>query len=73
MADGRSRLEWSIASCQMALMANCHRDPKRGRSFEPRDFDPYCRRTTMFHDSKAAFKAMKDLWGKQIKGKRRMT
>jgi len=44
MADGRSRDEWSRTSAQMALLANCHRDPKKGRASKPADFDPFARR-----------------------------
>lgn len=24
-----------------AVIANCHRDPKKGRAYRPGDFDPY--------------------------------
>jgi hypothetical protein len=40
MAEGRGRAAWDIASSLMALVANCHRDPKR-RPFRPRDFNPW--------------------------------
>ena len=41
MADARSRDEWSRMSSLMALLANCHRDPKKSRVLTPRDFDPF--------------------------------
>lgn len=39
MAESRTRDAWSRTSALMALLANCHRDPKRTRAFRPRDFD----------------------------------
>ena len=27
----------------MALLANCHRDPKKTRAYRPKDFDPFAR------------------------------
>lgn len=41
MADARSRDEWSRTSSLMALLANCHRDPRKSRALTPRDFDPF--------------------------------
>ena len=41
MAEARSRDRWSRTSALMALIANCHRDPKKSRAFKPSDFDPY--------------------------------
>ena len=41
MAEGRGRSDWSRTAALMALTANCHRDPKKGRAFKPADFDPY--------------------------------
>jgi len=31
-------------SALMALLANCHRDPKKTRAFKPADFDPFAKR-----------------------------
>jgi hypothetical protein len=43
--DGRQRHDWAIASAQMALLANCNRDPKRKPApFKPADFDPMIER-----------------------------
>ena len=39
MAEGRNRQTWNVASAIMALLANCHRDPKK-RAFSPNDFHP---------------------------------
>ncbi len=44
MAEGCQRESWSRFSSLMALVANCHRDPKKSRELKPRDFDPFPRR-----------------------------
>ena len=44
MAEARSKDEWSRMSALLALLANCHRDPKKTRAFKPVDFDPFARR-----------------------------
>jgi hypothetical protein len=41
MAEAHHRQAWAHTSSLMALIANCHRDPKRGRALRPEDFfDP---------------------------------
>ena len=45
MAEARARDEWGRTSALMALLANCHRDPKKTRAFRPRDFDPFAQPT----------------------------
>lgn len=44
MAEGRGRLEWGQTAALLALLANAHRDPRKGRPLTPADFDPYARR-----------------------------
>ena len=44
MAEARTQDAWARASALMALIANCHRDPKKTKAFRPRDFDPYAER-----------------------------
>jgi hypothetical protein len=44
MAEGHGRDEWGRWSVLLALTANCHRDPQKGRPAKPADFDPYCRK-----------------------------
>jgi len=39
MADARHEFEWAQTSSLMALIANCHRDPKKG-PLEPEDCLP---------------------------------
>ncbi len=39
MAEGRNENLWLLAAAVMALLANCHRDPKK-RAFTPDDFNP---------------------------------
>ncbi|MFQ5733012.1 MAG: hypothetical protein ACE5KM_13810 [Planctomycetaceae bacterium] len=41
MADGRCRSEWNHTAAVLAMLANTHRNPKRGRPFSPLDFHPY--------------------------------
>lgn len=41
MATGHDKARWRHTSAVLALLANCHRDPKSGRTFEPHDFDPH--------------------------------
>ncbi len=44
MAEAKAKDEWSRMSALLALLANCHRDPKKTRSFKPADFDPFAKR-----------------------------
>ncbi|MBI5863759.1 MAG: hypothetical protein HZB38_04480 [Planctomycetes bacterium] len=41
MAEARVKDEWRRTSALMALIANCHRDPKKTKAFRPADFDPF--------------------------------
>jgi hypothetical protein len=41
MARARQRADWARTSATMALLANCHRDPRKHRVFQPADFDPF--------------------------------
>ena len=41
MAEARQRHDWQIASSVLALLANCHRDPRKSRALRPGDFDPF--------------------------------
>ena len=43
MAEGLGRERWAHTSVLCALIANANRDPKKGRAYRPRDFDPYAR------------------------------
>lgn len=40
MAEARQRAEWDRTAAWLALLANCHRDPKKSRGFQPADFHP---------------------------------
>lgn len=44
MAEARQRAAWGRTAAVLALLANCHRDPQRGRPLRPADFDPYAGR-----------------------------
>ncbi len=41
MAEAECRERWNHTSAAMALLANIHRDRKKGRAFRPSDFNPY--------------------------------
>ena len=44
MAEARGEEAWNHTAAVLAMLANCHRDPKKTRAFGPRDFHPYERR-----------------------------
>jgi len=44
MAEARAKERWAHTSSLMALIANAHRDPNKGRAFRPDDFNPYAAR-----------------------------
>jgi hypothetical protein len=41
MAEGGDRAAWARLAVLLALLANCHRDPKKGRAVTADDMDPY--------------------------------
>ncbi|WP_145445178.1 hypothetical protein [Mucisphaera calidilacus] len=41
MAEGHGRERWAHTSVLCCLIANTHRDPRKGRPYRPSDFDPY--------------------------------
>jgi len=43
MGEAASRQRWAHTSAVLALLANAHRDPKKGRPFQPADFNPHLR------------------------------
>ena len=44
MAEARQKVEWGQTASIMALLANCHRDPKkRPRPYTPDEFMPRSR------------------------------
>jgi hypothetical protein len=40
MSEARQEAEWQRTAQSMALLANCHRDPKKTRAFTAQDFMP---------------------------------
>jgi hypothetical protein len=40
MAEARQHDAWSRTAALLALLANCHRDPRRSRAFTVADFHP---------------------------------
>ncbi len=61
MAEGHGRDAWSRAALLCAVLANAHRDPRKGRALTPADFDPYARAQapveTLGREGLAALKA----------------
>jgi hypothetical protein len=43
MAEARQRDEWNHTSSLLALLANCHRDPRKTRPYKPSQFHPHGR------------------------------
>jgi len=43
MGEADSRQRWAHTSAVLALLANAHRDPKKGCPFQPADFNPHLR------------------------------
>lgn len=41
MAEARQREQWNHTSSLLALLANCHRDPKKTRPYKPAQFHPH--------------------------------
>lgn len=41
MSHARQKALWALGSSVMALLANLHRDPKKGKKWSPRDFNPF--------------------------------
>jgi hypothetical protein len=41
MAESKAEHLWDQTSAQMALLANCHRDPSKHGPYKPADFNPY--------------------------------
>lgn len=41
---------WEYTSCILALLANVNRDPKKGKPFQPRDFNPYAKKPKRVDD-----------------------
>lgn len=41
MAEAKSKDNWAHTSAALAMLANCHRDPKKAKTFKPQDFDPH--------------------------------
>ena len=59
MAEAKTKDAWSRTASLMALLANCHRDPKKTRAFKPGDFDPFAKRTPLV---KVGVEVLKDVF-----------
>jgi len=69
MADGARRERWARTSSMMALLANCNRDPRKGRALRPEDFDPYADREPAVFDKTTAAELRRALGGLQRRPK----
>ncbi|MGC1272618.1 MAG: hypothetical protein WBC44_02835 [Planctomycetaceae bacterium] len=45
MADAKQTDYWNHTAAVLALLANVHRDPKKGKAFKPADFHPALKRS----------------------------
>ena len=52
MADAASRDRWNHTAPLLALITNCHRDPKKARAARPRDFHPHAKGHRSRHERK---------------------
>ena len=52
MADAASRDRWNHTASLLALITNCHRDPKKARAARPRDFHPHAKGHRSGHERK---------------------
>jgi hypothetical protein len=65
MAEGRGKMEWAQTSCLMALVVNILRDPKKGKSAKPADFNPYFQRKNPVQ--KVTMKELKTMLGSRTR------
>ena len=65
MAEGRGKMEWAQTSCLMALIVNILRDPKKGKSAKPADFNPYFQRKQPVQ--KVTMKELKTMLGSRTR------
>ena len=65
MAEGRGKMEWAQTSCLMALIVNILRDPKKGKSAKPADFNPYLQRKKPVQ--KVTMKELKTMLGSRTR------
>ena len=69
MAEARHRREWDHTSAVLALLANCHRDPKKTRPFKPTDFHPAtARRVNRAPLPKADIRVLKAVFVDRVPG-----
>ncbi|MDX9911214.1 MAG: hypothetical protein RBS39_05235 [Phycisphaerales bacterium] len=68
MAEARQRHDWAMTSSLLALLANCHRDPKKSRPLKPADFDPFARATNQSDRIPTDVGVLKDVFIKKKTG-----
>lgn len=62
MAEGASRERWNHTASLMALLANCHRNPKHSRLLKPTDFHPHPHAPTPISRPKAEITVLKQVF-----------
>ena len=62
MAGARQQQEWSHTSALLAMLANCHRDPKKTRPYKPADFQPHRTRTLPSPPTRADISVLKTVF-----------
>lgn len=62
MAQAAGRDRWNHTSALLALTANCHRDPKKGRAFKAADFHPHLARPRKRRLAKADITLLKTVF-----------
>ena len=62
MAEGQARLVWEATSEILAMLANCHRDPKKSSAYKAAAFNPYKNRVQI----KFPVQALKKAFGQAI-------
>jgi hypothetical protein len=65
MAEARQRSAWDHTSALMALFANVHRDPRKGRALKPSDFHPMAQRSERTVLRGDGFGVLKRLFARQ--------
>lgn len=65
MAEGRGRAAWEHTATILAMLANCHRDPRKGRTYRSTDFNPYEARRVVVKDMRILKTIFVDGMGKK--------
>ena len=72
MAEAKSRDQWNHTAAVLALVANCHRDPKKTGAFKPEQFNPLAEKPepVKLKDKDEAFAILKQVFVDRREAKR---